>query len=442
VLVALASVSVARAHAPLSRGLALAKSGGAAAVRMPGFGWIVRDDEQQAFAYACDALVGVTPDESALPMVYRADGALLVGTAGGLRMLTRDGCPLPIAASDLHLPIAALAEHAGEVVYAASAGSEAALYQSDDGGQHFVLRTRLDASEPVSALLVRGDDANAIYMSQTRADMQSVLSLSEDGGVSLRRVEQARQLTLLHVAPSPALRLWASSRALDATGNRGVDILRADAAEGPWLSVLRVNFFGGFTVDADGVIWVGDEGGGVYRSVVDGDHFEAVQPNMAVACLLQGQDALWACTPGTPKKRAIAKSSAGSDPFSDVVAFADVDHLVACADTDVNASCAPAWHEWQLDVRMLATTASDAGVMPLDASAGTSTSTTAASDSSAADAAPAPVHTAKAPDSTAKAHDSAGCDVGAGVTPGRRPLHVAAYWLLGLVLVRYPRRRR
>ena len=85
---------------------------------------------------------------------------------------------------------------------------------------------------------------------------------------------------------------------------RGVDILRAAQPEGPWLTALHVNFFGGFAVDADtGALWVGDEGGGVYHWVDGGDSFENVAPKAAVACLVHARGTLWACTPGTAQSQ-------------------------------------------------------------------------------------------------------------------------------------------
>src|SRR3954469_24779344 len=85
------TAGVARAHAPLPRGLAVAPNdSGAIAVRMPGFGWLLRNTASRnaasSFEYACDALLGVSPIEEHVPMAYRHDGALLVGTGRGIRV--------------------------------------------------------------------------------------------------------------------------------------------------------------------------------------------------------------------------------------------------------------------------------------------------------------------------------------------------------------------
>src|SRR5262245_18294594 len=83
----------ARAHAPLARGLALAPDGSGIALRMPGFGLLLRADEVQPFAYVCDALLGLSATDTSAPFAYRGDGALLVGTRQGVRVVQPDGCP-------------------------------------------------------------------------------------------------------------------------------------------------------------------------------------------------------------------------------------------------------------------------------------------------------------------------------------------------------------
>jgi hypothetical protein len=137
--------------------------------------------------------------------------------------------------------------------------------------------------------------------------------------------------------------------------DRTVAILRAEQPAGPWLELLRVNFFGGFAVDPGGVIWVGDEGGSVFRSSDGGDSWQDVLPSEAVACLVHANGALWACTPNSAHKPAIGRL-ADADPrvdFEAVTAFADVDAVVDCApELAVEQTCAAAWNEWRVDVQM------------------------------------------------------------------------------------------
>jgi hypothetical protein len=366
-----------QAHAPLARGLVLAREGGAMFVRLPGFGWVLRSGEQQPFAYACDALVGVLPGETVTPMVARADGALLVGTASGLRALDARGCPLPVIDGELGTaPISALAIAAdGMISYAAAAGAGAALHRSDDGGASWVKRAALPSDQPVTGLQITGDDGEHVHVSVGSTDVSAAWLVSADGGASFARVEQARALTLLHVVGGTATesaRLWAMGRA--PSGQRGADIVHAEQPAGPWTAGLRVNFFGGFAREPSGVIWVGDEGGGVFRSDDGGEHFDEVAPEQAVACLTYGADALWACTPATPQKRAVARASDPATGFADVLALASVDRMVECGPRiDVNAICAAAWSEWQIDVRMTMGAAAPAAPVATTADASTTT---------------------------------------------------------------------
>jgi hypothetical protein len=360
--------SVVCAHAPLARGLALAPNdSGAVAVRMPGFGWLLRNtasrDSAPSFAYACDALLGVKPIEEHVPMAYRHDGALLVGTGRGVRMLGSDGCPT--GGVSLDAPIAALAVHAREPqrVFAATAGADLPpyVYRSDDGGESWTQGATL-SGYGVSALVLDPSDPNKLYVSQTTAMQRSQIAVSSDGGATFEAFEQDRDLTLLYMQENPA-RLWATTRVVGK--NVGVIILRAAGVKGPWQELLTVNFFGGFAVDPNDadVIWVGDEARGVFRSSDGGDSFEETQPQVASSCLAYGAGALWACTPGLPDETALLRSPDAIAMLEPIMAFADVDHLIDCSPAiDVEQVCAPAWVEWRRDILALPPLVPDAGV--------------------------------------------------------------------------------
>jgi hypothetical protein len=373
--------SSARAHAPLTRGLAVAPDpGGGNAVRMPGFGLLVRADEQSPFAYACDALLGIEPTETNTPLAYRGDGALLIGTRGGLRTVGPQGCPVAASSAGLAgVPIAALAVHPDDanLMYAVSAGAGAAIYRSDDGGERWQLRSRLPDGEPISALLVARGNADRVYLSRPRG-MQSSLLVSEDAGAAFASFEQERTLALLDVESGEPQRLWAMTRNPDRT----VAIVRAAAPQGPWEEVVRVNFFGGFAIDPGGAVWVGDEGGSVFRSSDGGDSWEDVQPDAAVACLVHGRGALWACTPGTPRQRAVVRlaDADASAEFEDVTTLGDVDALVDCGpELDVAQTCAAAWNEWRVDVQQYPAPSGAAGAGAADVDDAGETSPDAAS---------------------------------------------------------------
>jgi hypothetical protein len=338
---------------------------------MPGFGFLLGNTASgkaaPTFEYACDALLSVSPYETQVPMVYRDDGALLVGTAHGVRMLKSDGCPT--SGPSLDAPIAALAVHPSmhQRVYAVAAGVDQPpyAYRSEDGGENWTQAGPL-APYAVTALVLDPIDPEKLYVSQTTAPERSQVAVSSDGGSSFETFEQDRDLTLLYVQQSPLV-LWATTRVVGK--NVGVTILRAAQADGPWQELLTVNFFGGFAVDPEDadVIWVGDEARGVYRSSNGGDTFDKTQPTVGAACLAYGAGALWACTLGLPDETALLRSPDAVAMFEPVMAFSDVDHLIDCSPAiDVEQVCAPAWVEWRRDILGIPPRTPDAVV--LDAS--------------------------------------------------------------------------
>lgn len=351
-LVPICCAAVAHAHTPLARGIAVESDSGAVAVRMPGFGWLLRGPGADGFAYACDALIGVSPAEEHTPMAYRSDGSLLVGTAHGLRMFTPQGCPAsenPLAG----VSVIALAVHATQRdrVYAITQAVDLppAVQRSDDGGASWTQVVQLDA-RPVTALVLDPSDPQTLYVSQTIAMQQASIAVSHDGGATFETSEHDRALTLV-LAQSDPQRLWATARVPNTPA--GVSVLRADPAAGPWQEPLTVNFFGGLAVDPGdaNVIWVGDEARGVFRSSDGGDSFDEVQPSIASACLAYGAGALWSCTPAKPSDTAVLSSPDALEPFLPVLALSEIDQQVECgAAVDVERVCAPAWREWQRDV--------------------------------------------------------------------------------------------
>jgi hypothetical protein len=192
----------------------------------------------------------------------------------------------------------------------------------------------------------------------------NVIRASSDGGASLRAYPQEAALTLLHVESAARERLWAMARDALTVGNRGRAILRADVPDGPWQTPVRVAYFGGFVIDAQGTISIGDELGGVYRSSDDGQSFHKLPTDVPVACLAQANAALWACTPGALADPALQTMGA-SESFASVVALPDVTKLVSCPALDVARICAGAWVEWQRDVLRIALQVPDAGALPI-----------------------------------------------------------------------------
>ncbi len=302
-------------------------------------------------------------------MTFLADGSLLLSNTDGVRIVGADGCPLASSESDLGTapvfasavqPIQAGLSGAGQVAYAVVGGDKAGLWRSTDGGRQWELRAPIDDVERTHAVVVNAEDPSQVYLS-VGGTIGSTLFASADGGATLTAFPQEPTFTLLHAETGTSGRLWAMARDAQTVGNRGFAILRAAGPAGPWQTMLRVNYFGGFVVDPHGVIWVGDEIGGVYRSDDGGDTFVNMESATDVSCLAYAGDALWACSPGTAAEPVLQKLVAGHAPFVEVVAFNDVVRLVACPGVDVEQVCAAAWQEWQRDVLARSTPSEDAG---------------------------------------------------------------------------------
>jgi hypothetical protein len=215
-------------------------------------------------------------------------------------------------------------------------------------------------------------DTSSVYVSQLAPGTRSTVLVSTDGGASFSSFDSDVPRELLAVqdatTPSGPVRFWAVARTPASIGNRGFDLVHADSPGGPWATALQVNFFGGFAIEPSGAIWMGDEGGGVYRSLDGAVTFTNVAPPTAVACLTYAQGTVWGCTPGTPEQRALVRWNDPRSAFDDVVALGEVTHMVECDPAmEVEKTCAAAWAEWKRDVLMIpppAMAPADAGAAP------------------------------------------------------------------------------
>ena len=311
-------------------------------------------------------------------MAFLADGSLLLGTMDGVRIVAADGCPLASSVSDLGtasvVALAVSPPQAGQTepaqtAYAVVGGDQAGLWRSTDGGRKWELRAPLDVPELTNAVVLNAASPEQVYLSVSSSGAASTLFVSVDGGATLTAFPQDLALTLLHAEASASGRLWAIARDALTVGNRGFAILRADSPAGPWRTMLRVNYFGGFVVDPHASIWVGDEIGGVYRSDDGGDTFVNMGAETDVACLAYAGESLWACTPGTTAEAALQALVTAQSSFVEVMALNDVEHLAACPDLDVDHVCAAAWFEWQRDVLMRPLVSQDAGTTPPEGNA-------------------------------------------------------------------------
>ena len=352
--------ATASAHAPQGRTATVSADGASVAIALPGFGLLLRTQPAQRFAYLCDALLGNQPSDAVPALAFLADGSLLIGAADGVRVITPDRCPLATADSALsHAVVVALAADPGasRIAYAVTGRERAGLWRSEDGGRTWTMRSRPPNADNVTALLIDAANPDRIYLSENTTLGHSAVLVSSDRGATFSTFDQERALNLLHLPSGVSQRFWAMARSADNTTNRGFDILHAQSAAGPWVFALRVNYFGGFSIDPHGSISIGDEGGGVYRSSDGGDTFTNVAPDTAVACLANANDAIWACTPGTnPTTRVVGRSRRQRCRDRASLAWSrsatSISWSTAAPIVDVAMRCAAAWIEWRRDVLM------------------------------------------------------------------------------------------
>ncbi|HEX3596872.1 MAG TPA: hypothetical protein VHU80_17305, partial [Polyangiaceae bacterium] len=328
------------AHFPIARAVALQQAGGtAAALALPGFGIVMRPDASQPFAYLCNALIGAEQSDTPPAMAFMHDGSLLVGTGSGLRRVSAAGCPRTgDAGAPQSEPVVALAAHSGtpNVVYAVTGGTVPRVERSADRGLTWTLRASLPTGGPGTTLVLDDEDPDVVYLSQAAVSGGgATLRVSEDGGASFSTFDEADGMRLLQVeagrgADAGSPRLWAVGR--DRAKPSSAAVFDAPGPAGPWTSVLTVNYFGGFARDPDGVVWVGDEGGGVYRSDDEGATFHDVAAQTGAACLDFAQGSLFGCTPGLMNQSALVRWNDARQAFDGVVALANVRQMVDCTD--------------------------------------------------------------------------------------------------------------
>jgi len=343
----------ARAHAPLTREILFAPTGNGLSVHMPDFGLMIGngDATERSYAYACSGLLGMAPLDEQAAVAYRHDGSLLIGGSGGLLLRTAAGCDTGTDTGVLDTAsVAAMAVHPDVegLVYAATAGDAPALHRSVDGGEHWLRGATLAAGHAVTSMIVVPDDEQRLYMTQP-SGADTVLLTSDDGGDSLAAEMHAGPLRLLALQPGTPPRLWAMAPD-DAA--REVAILVTDLPQVALREVHRVRFFGGLAIAGDGAgatsVWVGDEAGGLYRSLDGGQRFTNIAPDMAVACLTHAEGELWACAPGSSAQPAVAVSSDRGDSWRTELTLDDVDRLADCGPAqDVESQCGAEWDDWR-----------------------------------------------------------------------------------------------
>ncbi|MDB4929188.1 MAG: BNR/Asp-box repeat domain protein, partial [Myxococcaceae bacterium] len=291
------------------------------------FGLVVSVDGGRHWEYWCeDALQygdGYDP-----PLVYSADGTLLVALEDGL-VTTRNGCTFRRAPDLESLTIKDLAASPdGRVVYAVavtrSAQPDSRVARSTDNGLTFDFVGDRFAGVTLETVEVAASDPARLYASGTRnADGRPALFRSVDGGA--RWTETAARFggaTGVYVSGVDGrragvlyLRATAASDEMDGGSAEGSGVLfRSDDGGDTLSEVLRTRGpMRGFAISDDGrSVWAGGPDDGVWRSV-DGAA-PARLSDEPVDCLRWSAGSLWACRAFVPGGPLLLRSD-GAAPF-------------------------------------------------------------------------------------------------------------------------------
>jgi photosystem II stability/assembly factor-like uncharacterized protein len=329
------------------------------------YGLLFSHDSGASWDWLCETPVGYGGAEDP-SVVLTGSGAILVGTFKGLTRSTDGGCSwgrdptLPASIVDLAArPFAPDRVYALSCIYA-KAGEAGPLFDSeilvsDDAGEHWASRGRLDPSVLFDSIEVAPSDPKRVYLSGIHPrgkDTTGALLVSNDDGHrwAERRVDfvpSDRGVFIAAVDPHDANLVYVrtsgpEANRLTVTTDAGKTsrVLYSDAA------------LQGFALGDDGAsVYVGSAKGGLARAArpAAGEYrFEKRWPK-GVQCLTAIGSALWACTPTTTGFVLGASSDEGKT-FGPKLTLAGMRGPIRCAavgagDASVTseAQCAPEW---------------------------------------------------------------------------------------------------
>jgi len=344
---------VAWAHAPLARSVLVADNG-ALYVHAAWFGFVLRTDASERFAYACDAAFGVTPNFTGFAWGLRADGSLIVGNADhSPRIVSPDACGFRVPSTwPIDVGITALESDGTPDGFLAVTTEEApALLRTSDGGETWESVMQLDAGASVTGMQVMPQNGAAprVYLTRPSGATDTLLMFSDNGGATFTTTVHGADLTLFDVRAGTTDELWLLTPRQE---THEIAIVRGAASASVFEEVHRVRFFGGLALStSDDSVWIADEAASLVRSDDGGATFQPIQTELAVACLVYRNDTLWACASGTQEQPALLRSADRGDTFESVMSFGSVDQLLQCEGANaIDAACNREWFDWQRDV--------------------------------------------------------------------------------------------
>ena len=326
-----------------------------------GQGLLFSSDGGQAFSLRCGAAVSAAFTKSRAPLALTADGALLLGTFGGLVRGDADGCGFADDAELAGLQVADVAPHPGDptITFLATAnpidGARTGLVRRNADGS-FTPLGQSDSPSPEHAgiamnrLVVAAlPDGRLRFVAtalaeDTSGETRALVRYSDDEGATWQAHEVAAagaRLVLLGVDPKVPDRF---ALALSRDGEMDDVLISQDAGES-FEPALQLFELGAAAVAPDGTLWVGDAGGDAEYSQPGGlyrfDDFAAAARKLAtypVRCLAHRalDGSLFGCQRST-----FGRIDPDSGQFAVTAGFTSVASFVACGDEALAPVCKP-----------------------------------------------------------------------------------------------------
>lgn len=357
----LIAASSASAHPPpYGRGVrALGEGDGRALAVLTNRGVMLSSDNGASWGFTCYEAIGYTASQRP-PFALTQDGHLLLATFMGPVRSDATWCNYAVVdgpLADLALPTMAQSPQDAAAFHVTTGvgGTDNGHYRSDDHGQSWTLVGESSSEVILERLRIADADPQRVYASGLDTQFNYFIARSDDGGQTWVRnpfplTDGELSVYLLAIDPTDADTLFAHVQSRDGTimADR---LVRSTDAGASWETILDIDGLEDFVFAPDGsAAWVGGVDA-LLRSDDGGATFATVGELTGITCLSHIDGELWICGQYSASGVGVVTSTDGGESFEHVLAFDEVDRMLACdANSDVAQQCAVGFAEWEREV--------------------------------------------------------------------------------------------